>query len=70
MVSSNGTKLRKLRIMPTLALKRELILWNLTAQSQGAGPKKVIFFDPFDSGLTREFFNNSYKEENYNDGTA
>jgi hypothetical protein len=37
--------------MPTMELKRELILWKLTAQSQDAGPKKVIFFDPYNEGL-------------------
>lgn len=34
-----------------MELKPELILWKLTAQSQEARNRKVIFFDPYAAGL-------------------
>ncbi|QED11604.1 hypothetical protein PP914_gp114 [Arthrobacter phage Qui] len=38
----------------TQDLKTDLMLWNLTAQSQEAKNRKVIFFDPFESNLIME----------------
>lgn len=37
-----------------MELKTELTLWALTAQSQEAKNRKVIFFDPFAIGLFME----------------